>query len=242
VSITDSGKNYVIPDDATVRVRYKKPDNTYCYNDILGTDAGKSTAYIAVTQQMTACAGKAKFVVEIAVGETVACTSTCDVIIDKNPVQAGAIESKDEFKSVIELADEAKKSAEDAKTSETNAKLSEDNAKSSENASKVSENNVKNSEANASTSAENALESATNASKSATDASTSAINANTAETACKASQTACATSEANAKTYADQTQASLEKKQDKLTAGAGISIATDGTISVSYADGDTLAY
>lgn len=37
-------------------------------------------------------------------------------------------------------------------------------------------------------------------------------------------------------------QALLDKKQDKLKAGNGISISSDGTISVTFADGDTEEY
>lgn len=37
-------------------------------------------------------------------------------------------------------------------------------------------------------------------------------------------------------------QALLDKKQDKLKAGNGISISNDGTISVTFADGDTEEY
>lgn len=37
-------------------------------------------------------------------------------------------------------------------------------------------------------------------------------------------------------------QALLDKKQDKLKAGNGISISSDGTISVSFADGDGGSY
>ena len=43
-------------------------------------------------------------------------------------------------------------------------------------------------------------------------------------------------------TNLESTNAKVDKKQDKLIAGNGISIAEDGTISVSYANGDEVSY
>lgn len=64
VRLLAGGQPYAVPEGGAVNVRLKKPDGTYVYNPALGVDSARSTAYIAVTPQMTICAGRIAAVLE----------------------------------------------------------------------------------------------------------------------------------------------------------------------------------
>ena len=104
VALMANGQPYTVPSSAAVNVRLAKPDGTYVYNPALGVSEDGQTAYIAITAQMTAVAGKIAPVIEIVVDGNVAATGTFTVIIDENPVPESAIESTDEFLTIQQLA------------------------------------------------------------------------------------------------------------------------------------------
>lgn len=125
VNLFNKDSEYTIPSNAYAKIRFNKPDGNYVYNDALGINNDANAVYFEITQQMTSSYGKACFVVEIHIGDTVMGASTIIVCIDKNPVQEGAIESTDEFKTLEAATIEAvnaKNVAVAAKTEAVNAK------------------------------------------------------------------------------------------------------------------------
>ena len=106
---------YKIPTGAAVNIRMNKPDGKGVYNSALGISSDRTSAYIAVTGQMTAAYGMGVASIEIASHAGLIGTAIMAVDVEKNPVQDGQYESTDEFKTLLELVEEAKKAAEEAK-------------------------------------------------------------------------------------------------------------------------------
>ena len=108
IDLFNMGEPYAVGEFECVNVRWFKPDTTFVYNPALGVTADRKSAYVEVTQQMTAAYGTAKAIVEVLRGsESVVGTATFDVIIDRNPVSEDAIESTTEFKTLLQYLDEA---------------------------------------------------------------------------------------------------------------------------------------
>lgn len=132
VRLFRDGKSYGVPEGAEVNIRLNKPDGKFVYNPALGCNASRGTVYFEITSQMASYAGEANPVVEVIQDGSIASSSPIAVMIDRNPVQIGQIESCSEGKSLLQYVSGAKEAAEAAKASETNAKTSEMNAKASE--------------------------------------------------------------------------------------------------------------
>ena len=111
VALMANGQPYTVPSGAAVNVRLAKPDGTYVYNPALGVSEDGQTAYIAITVQMTAVAGKIAPVIEIVVDGNVASTCFFVLDIDPNPIPEDAIESTDEYKTIQQLAAEVAQAA-----------------------------------------------------------------------------------------------------------------------------------
>lgn len=125
VALYNGAEPYTVPDGGTVSIRMGKPDGTIVYNPALGLDAARSTAYIAVTPQMTIFAGDFEPVLEVSTDTGVAGTSKFALIISPNPVPEDKIKSTDEYKTVQQLAALAAASAAAAAESAQNAAASE---------------------------------------------------------------------------------------------------------------------
>ena len=167
---------YAVPAGAAVNFRARKPDGKYIYNPALGISADRSTAYIAVTPQTAAAAGKMRAVIEIVVDAAIAATASICIEIAQNPVPEDAIESQDEYKTIWDLLQQTLAAAEAAKASE---KAAADSAADAEK-----------SASDAQTSASKAADSASSASDHAADAQKSAQDASASEAAAKSSETA----------------------------------------------------
>lgn len=111
VALMANGQPYTVPSGAAVNVRLAKPGGTYVYNPALGVSEDGQTAYIAITVQMTAVAGKIAPVIEIVVDGNVASTGFFVLDIDPNPIPEDAIESTDEYKTIQQLAAEVTQAA-----------------------------------------------------------------------------------------------------------------------------------
>lgn len=123
VKIWKNGSEYEIPDPAIVSIRLEKPDKHVVYNPSIGMDSDRKRVYFQITEQMTSSNGSAIAIVEIVTDGKIAGTASFEMIIDRNPVQNGAIESTEEFKSVIISAEIAEQAAESALNSKTEAGL-----------------------------------------------------------------------------------------------------------------------
>lgn len=203
VSMYNDGVEYAAPGTASANIRLRKRDGTVVSNPALGCSSDRKIVYFEITIQMVAEYGPTKPIVELYIGENVAGSSAINMIVDKNPIQEGDVESTDEFKSLDSYVNDAKASASAAKTSENNAKTSENNAKTHADNAKRSEEVAVASKNAAAESQDEALKSANAAKASQTAAADSEAKAAQRETNAAASATAASTSESNAKDWAD---------------------------------------
>ena len=211
VNIYNNGQLYPIPSDATVSIRFGKPDKTFVYNEAIGCDSTRTIVYFEITEQMTIYDGEFYPVIEILRDNKTANSSKIYIIVDRNPIQIGDIESTVEFKNLTEYRDEAKVAAEEAKKAATGvseiknkAEEAANNASKSEANSKASADNSAKSASDAKNFADNASTSATNAARSEANAKESEANASTKATEASTSATNAARSEANAKESANE--------------------------------------
>ena len=107
VSLFNNNKEYILPDDTQVYLRYLKPDGTFCYNGALGISEDKTAVYFIITFQMTTAVGKATAVVEFVKDDNRLASSPIQFNITMNPVQSDAIESNVEIGMVQEILNEA---------------------------------------------------------------------------------------------------------------------------------------
>ena len=170
VEMYQDGQSYALSADATAVLRFGKKDSTFVIVNPLGCSEDRTILYFAIDVQMTIIEGEYRPVIEVTDNSHVASSSPVYMVIDRNPVQRSDIESKVEFKQLVEYRDEAQTAAGEAKESETIVKTSETNAKASETAAKTSETNAAASESNAKASETAAKTSETNAGNSATEA------------------------------------------------------------------------
>lgn len=111
VQLLANSQPYAVPEGAYVNIRMEKPDGKNVYNQALGLSDDRSVVYIAATRQMTAAAGRAEVIVEIATGDGLVGTSKLVLEIDRNPIQESDITSLDEYKTIWELAAEVEATA-----------------------------------------------------------------------------------------------------------------------------------
>ena len=167
VSLYKSGQPYAVPNDANVMVRLAKSDGFVVYNPALGVSSDRTIAYIAVTVQMTTCWGRQTAVVEVELDDKVACSGCLVLDVDKNPVQQGAIESSNEFKTLVELIKFADQKANEAQAAAEAAANSAQESKNSADSAAKSAESSKNSADSAAKSAESSKNSADSSAKSA---------------------------------------------------------------------------
>lgn len=203
---------YAVPSGAAVNFRARKPDGKYIYNPALGVSADGSTAYIAVTPQTAAAAGKMRAVIEIVLNGTIAATASFCVDIAANPVPQDAIESSDEYKTAYDLLQETQAAADAAKASKTAAAESATAAAGSATAAQGS--------------AAAAASSANTAGTHANAAQNSAQAAASSKTAAASSATAASGSADAAANSASNAAASEEAAQK---AAEGVGLLADGT-------------
>ena len=151
---------------------------------------------------------------------TVICTTTGYINIDKSTVQMDDIESSSDFTTFSDILldisskySESKTYAEQARQSQISAKTSEINAKNSEKASTTSETNAKKSETNAKAFEQSASQSATAAKTSETNAKTSETNSKSSENISSQKAQLASTSETNAKTYMNNAKTYSDKTE-----------------------------
>lgn len=163
VSLFKNGQPYILPRTANANIRWGKLDGTFVYNPALGTNSDRSILYFTITIQMVTGFGECHPIVEIEDDTEVAGSASIRVIIDRNPIQHGSIESSVEYQTGQMFAKRAEESAQRAAVSEKNAKVSENEAKNAATRAATSEQNAKNSETAAAQSATNAKKSENNA-------------------------------------------------------------------------------
>ena len=247
VELYNNGNEYAAPSGASANIRFRKKGGTVVYNPALGCSSDRKIIYFEVTRQMVADYGDFKPIVEMKIGENVAGSSAITVIVDKNPIQDGDIESSDEYTALNEYVEAAQNSADAAAASQAAAKTSENNAKNSASQAATSASNAASSATSANASKEAAATSASEASaskdaaaKSATAAAASQTAAKTSETNASKSAAAAKTSETNASNSADaaaasQTAAKTSENNAKASQTAAAKSATAAASSESRA-------
>ena len=111
VALYKGGTAYKLPEDAEANVRMGKRNNLYVYNPVLGCNEGRTLVYVAVTPQMTNQDGVFYPILEVLAGGGVAGTSPLQLVIQRNPVQAGDLEDTSEAQTLADLVSQAAASA-----------------------------------------------------------------------------------------------------------------------------------
>lgn len=102
VELKNNNKTYVLPTVIEVWIRWKKPDNTFVRKQALGCNSERNTVYFEITQQMVMQYGLFKPVVELIIPSdssdpSVASSGYFSVLVDRNPIQNGDVESMTEY-------------------------------------------------------------------------------------------------------------------------------------------------
>ena len=108
VSLYSGGQPYTIPSSADLNARVGKSDGTKVYNPVLGCNSTRNVAYIEVTRQISAVYGPALATLELIIDGNVAYSSYILLDVAKNPAPDDAIESTNEYKSLLEVINDAK--------------------------------------------------------------------------------------------------------------------------------------
>ena len=108
VSLYSGGQPYTIPSSADLNARVGKSDGTKVYNPVLGCNSTRNVAYIEVTRQISAVYGPALATLELIIEGNVAYSSYILLDVAKNPAPDDAIESTNEYKSLLEAINDAK--------------------------------------------------------------------------------------------------------------------------------------
>lgn len=132
VDLQYEDQHWNIPDGATLKVRMKKPDKHTVLNDVMGVDES-GIVYFAATRQMTAAWGKGTIVIEVDSSGTKN-SANITVMIEENPVKDDDMQSKDEYKSLERILEEAKKAAAIVSANANNLQILADNLEAVKNA------------------------------------------------------------------------------------------------------------
>lgn len=102
VELKNDNKIYTLPTGIEVWIRWKKPDNTFVRKQALGCNSERNTVYFEIIQQMVMQYGLFKPVVELIIPSdssdpSVASSGCFSVLVDRNPIQNGDIESITEY-------------------------------------------------------------------------------------------------------------------------------------------------
>ena len=103
VNLFNDDERFEIPNVARINVRLSKIDHTYVYKEITKCNPERNAIYFDVDFQMTVIDSKITFVIELVLGSTVACSSPVSLIIDRNPIQQGDVESHSSFPILYDL-------------------------------------------------------------------------------------------------------------------------------------------
>lgn len=128
INLYNNGQEYAAPSSANFNIRVPKKDRKFVSNPAIGISSDRKTVYFEITLQMVTDYGTFYPIIEMLISEKVAGSSPIRMIIEKNPVQEGDIESSDEFKSFYQYVEDAKSSASDASASAKTAKEYSDTA------------------------------------------------------------------------------------------------------------------
>lgn len=121
VELYSNGQKWTLPSDANVKVRWGKRDHTYVYLDVLGCNADRTVVYFEIVEQMTVFYGEHNPVLEVIIGESIACSSYIPFYIDRNPIQRTDIESE-VVPSVVDMLEAEIRSKQNILVSGTNIK------------------------------------------------------------------------------------------------------------------------
>ena len=108
VKLYMNGIPFKLASGASVNIRVGKRDGTTVYNPVLGCDTTRTIVYCEMTKQICADYGPTPAILELMIGENIAGSSYMMLDIAQNPVQENAVESSDEYKTIMEVIADAK--------------------------------------------------------------------------------------------------------------------------------------
>ena len=106
VNLFKDGFKYIISSIDNVNVRLGKLDKTFVYKSVLGINSLGTAVYFEIDEQMTSDPGKISLVLEIIDSNGVASSSPIALLIDRNPIQNGDIESNVDFSLLNDLQEQ----------------------------------------------------------------------------------------------------------------------------------------
>jgi hypothetical protein len=112
VSLYSSGVSYEIPEEATVRVRMKKPSGAYIYNYC---EVADNKADVMLTTQCLAEEGTVMCDLEVDMDDKVLSTVAFTMEVYSSPYDDDAVESSDEMNAVDQKFHDIQNSVDDAK-------------------------------------------------------------------------------------------------------------------------------
>ena len=115
VELYKNSKKFVLPDGYEANIRWGKKDRTFIYKAVLGCNTDRTVLYFAVDVQMTLLYGNVQSIIELTCNGAVVGSSSIPVVIDRNPIQIGDIESKSDYPAIVERISAAETNATEAK-------------------------------------------------------------------------------------------------------------------------------
>lgn len=97
------GETYTLPSEASVSLRWGKPDRTFIIKNVLGRNYDGNIVYVQIDEQMSYYRGMYYPVLDIIYQNgNHACSSPIPVNVDVNPVQNSFVESESEYPDLEE--------------------------------------------------------------------------------------------------------------------------------------------
>lgn len=93
VYLYNNGERYILPNEAIVNLRFGKVDHTFVYTECERDPDRDDVVYFRITTDMTVLVSKVNVVLEVVSTENFGSSSPITIVIDKNPIQNGDIES-----------------------------------------------------------------------------------------------------------------------------------------------------
>lgn len=104
VSLTENGKPYTIPPDATAIIKALKPDDTIIFNNCI---IGNNNITVTLTSQFLSCIGEVKCEICIIKDDVVLSTPCIAVIVEDSMYGDDAIESTNEYTMLVQSINQA---------------------------------------------------------------------------------------------------------------------------------------
>lgn len=102
IELLEKTKQFVIPNNANINVRWSKRDGTNVYKPVLGCNESRTSIYIDIDRNMSAIPGTIYPILELIINNGIAGTQNFQVNIERNPIDDTNIVSENDISSLLE--------------------------------------------------------------------------------------------------------------------------------------------